>query len=61
VVISDSVISIEDGAFHDCYKLKSIEIPDSVSDIHDCAFASTRLEHVIAPERNVSFIISLAE
>ncbi len=51
VVIEDSVTSIGDSAFSDCYSLTSITIPDSVTSIGDSAFFScSNLTSIIIPD-----------
>ena len=48
--IPDSITSIGDGAFRDCYSLNSITIPDSVTSIGDYAFyGCSGLTSIIIP------------
>ena len=44
------VVEIADGAFEECYWIKSVIIPDSVVSIVDCAFAQTGLTSIIIPK-----------
>ena len=51
ITIPDSVTSIGDSAFSDCYSLTSITIPDSVTSIGDSAFFScSNLTSIIIPD-----------
>ena len=51
IVIPDNVISIEDGAFYSCQRIKSITIPDGVKRIGKQAFdGCTALESINIPD-----------
>jgi serine/threonine protein kinase len=50
-IISDSVTSIGDGAFEDCWSLQSVTIPDSVTSIGESAFDGCKaLQSVTIPD-----------
>lgn len=58
--IPDSVISISDWSFCECYSLKSITIPDSVESIGEGAFYKcSSLEEIVVPD-SVSRIDDIA-
>ena len=48
--IPDSVTSIGDSAFFDCFSLTSVTIPDSVTSIGDYAFRSCSLASITIPD-----------
>lgn len=49
VIIPDSVRSIRYGAFADCFKLKTLELPDSVKNIGQNAFSCSGLQSIRLP------------
>ena len=52
ISLPESLVTIGNGAFMDCKKLKSVTIPDSVTSIDDYAFIRcTALENVRLPEK----------
>ena len=55
-IIPDSVTSIGDGAFEDCWSLQSVTIPDSVTSIGDLAFYDCRSLHSVTIPDSVTSI-----
>ena len=50
VIIPDGTTEIKPGAFRQFYKLKTVNIPDSVKKIDSFAFDSDRIEHIFIPK-----------
>lgn len=51
IAIKEGTKSISEGAFKDCYSLKNITIPNSITHIDDQAFAGCiNLESIVIPE-----------
>lgn len=53
--VPESVITIDEHAFLDCYKLAEVSLPDSLQTIMDSAFSETGLVSIVVPE-NVNTI-----
>lgn len=49
MVIGPSVTAIGDDAFNSCTALTAVSIPDSVTEIGECAFYGTALSSVSIP------------
>lgn len=49
VKLPEGITKIPNGLFYNCTLLKSIDIPESVTEIGDCAFQGTTLNNVIIP------------
>ncbi len=49
VIIPDSVISVEEGAFADSHNLRSVTLGDNVNVIYDRAFENCPIESVVIP------------
>ncbi len=54
-ILPETVETIEDYAFMDCGKLKSIVLPDNLMYMNQCAFSYSGLEKVTIPE-NVKYL-----
>ncbi len=56
VIISDSVLGVDDWAFADCTKLSSVYVGKNVNYISNVAFSNTRLINITVDERNSDFM-----